>query len=228
MRLQGQIYERKEIEKYLEEKENEDEILSPVAKQPLETKALIPSVHTRNVIEHLVESGIIEGELADTWKERMDEKKRNEEKVKRAREKAENGNTAAMYDMGNWSSKGMYGLKEDDEEAYKWYKKSADDRNVMGMAAVGASLFYGWGVEKDHAEGLIMTTSAAENGSNYACFQLGKAYYWGLYGSKVNYAKAKFWLEKAISEDCDHKHLVDETKEHARRLIARCNRLIDT
>ena len=76
---QGQIYERKEIEKYLKEKEDEDEILSPVTKKPLETKILIPSVHIRNNIEHLVESGIIAGEMADTWKERIAEKRESED-----------------------------------------------------------------------------------------------------------------------------------------------------
>ena len=71
--MQGQIYERKEIEKYLKEKKDEDEILSPVTQEPIETETVIPSVHVRNTIEHLIESGIIEGEMADTWKKRMAE-----------------------------------------------------------------------------------------------------------------------------------------------------------
>ena len=200
-----------------------------MTKQPLETKALVLSVHVRNTIEHLIDSGIIEGEMADTWKERMAEKKRNEKKVKRTKESAEGGNADAMYNMGFFHTNGMYGLKKDDGEAYKWYEKSADAGSAKGMAAVGASLLKGWGVEKDQTEGLIVTASAAAKGSAYACCQLGYIYYKGVFGSKVNYVKAKFWLEKAIAEDSfNHDHQEDEFMERARRWIANCNRLIDT
>ena len=226
--MQGQIYERKEIERYLKEKEDEDEILSPVTKQPFETKALVSTVHTRNVIEHLIGSGIIEGEIADTWKERMSEKKRMERLVKRTKELAEGGDGDAMYSLGVWYEEGYFDLEEDDAEAYRWYKKSADAGNVMGIAAVGFSLLIGLGVEKDQTEGLIMTASAAANGSNFACYHLGRIYYFGVSGSKVNYAKAKFWLEKALADDCEYEQLNDGFKERAQRWITACNRFIDT
>ena len=73
-----------------------------------------------------------------------------------------------------------------------------------------------------------MTASAAANGSNFACYHLGRIYYFGVSGSKVNYAKAKFWLEKAVAEDGDYEHLDDEAIKRAQRWIARCNRFIDT
>ena len=121
-----------------------------MTKQPFETKALVSTVHTRNVIEHLIGSGIIEGEIADTWKERMSEKKRMERLVKRTKELAEGGDGDAMYSLGVWYEEGYFDLEEDDAEAYRWYKKSADAGNVMGIAAVGFSLMIGLGVEKDH------------------------------------------------------------------------------
>jgi len=40
----------------------------------------------RSTIEHLIESGIVERELADAWKKRMAEKKRSEEMVKKTKE----------------------------------------------------------------------------------------------------------------------------------------------
>jgi len=228
--VQGQIYEREEIEKYLEGKEGDDDVLSPVTQQRLESKTLHPVIHVRNTIEHLIESGIIEGELADTWKERMSEKKWSEEELKRTKEKAENGNARSMYELGEMYENGNNGLVKDYEEAYKWYKKSSDAGDVMGTALVGECLLCGMGVERNQTEGLIMMAFAAAGGSNYACHLLGEIYFKGLFGSKVNYASAKRWLEKAVADgegSCEHKHLADESIEGAQGWIAECNAFLE-
>jgi len=221
---QGQIYERKAVEKYLE-KEG-DAAVSPVTRERFKSKKLVPLVHVRNAIEHLIESGIVEGELADTWKERVAEKKRSEEELKRTKEGAENGNAEAMYDLGEMYKAGQNGLKKDWKEAYKWYKKAADAGNVMGTASVAACLLYGfWGVEKNQSEGLLMVMSAAKDGSDYACFLLGEIYFKGYFGFKVNYASSKQWLEKAVAEgedSCEHRHLSDGGIEEAKGWIAQC------
>jgi len=44
---QGQIYERKEIEKYLEGKKDNGVVLSPVTKQPLESQTPVSYTHLR-------------------------------------------------------------------------------------------------------------------------------------------------------------------------------------
>jgi len=179
----------------------------------------------------LIESGIIEGELANTWKERVAEKKRSEEELKETREKAENGDALAMFTLGLMYTRGLNGLEKDAKEAYKWYKKAADAGSVMGTAVVGVHLLYGFGaVKKDQTEGLILLSAAATEGSNYACYHLGQIYIKGLFGSKVNYARAKHWLEKAVAVgegSCEDKHLVDKGVYDARRLIADCNALLE-
>lgn len=70
MREQGKIYERKEIEKYLKEKEGEGEgeILSPVTQEPFESQTLYPGNPIRNIIDILVNDGAIEDKDAETWK----------------------------------------------------------------------------------------------------------------------------------------------------------------
>ena len=184
----------------------------------------------RNTIEHLIESGIIEGELADTWKERMAEKKRGDEQLKRAKEGAENGDAGSMFYLGKMYMFGRNGLKTDDEEAYKWYKKASDAGDVMGMASVGACLLYGLGVEKERTEGLVMLVSAAKDGSDLACYHLGKMYFKGRFGAKVNYASAKHWLQKAVAEGegrCEHKQLPVALIEEAKGMVADCNGVLE-
>ena len=201
-----------------------------MTKQPFESRALYPAVHVRNTIEHLVESGIIEGELAETWKERMAKKKRSEKVLKKTKKDAENGDTTAMYEFGLMYEHGENGLKVDNEEAYKWYKMAADAGDVVGTAALGECLLNGWGVKKNLSEGLIMVVSAAKDGSDYACFLLGETYFHGRCGVEVNYASAKYWLEKALSAEarsCEHSHLTGEGVEDAERLKAECIAYLD-
>ena len=222
--MQGQIYERKEIEKYLEEKEEEDEILSPVTKEPFETQALVPSVHVRNTIEHLIESGIIEGEMADTWKERMAEKRESEEKIRRmkklleaTKKRAENGDANKMYQLGVWYDNGWNGVEVDVVEAHKWYKRAAEGGNVMGMALAGCWQMYGSeGTEKNEMEGLILVATAASQGSDHACHTMGEVYYKGLLGVTKNMSLAQHWLEKAVSIECAYQHAHDEHIQEAR------------
>lgn len=216
---QGQIYERKEIEKYLEEKKDKDEILSPVTKQPFETKALVPSVHVRNTIDHLIGSGIIEGEMADTWKERMGEKRESEETVRGWKEGAERGDTDAMFNLAFSYDNGEHGFKQDKKEAYKWYKKGSDADNVYCMAVAGEFLLNGWGTGTNFSEGLVLISLAAEKGSNHACHSLGECYFKGLCRIGKDNEKAKFWLEKALAngdESCEYRHLSTEAIDDAK------------
>lgn len=225
LRAQGQIYERKEIEKYLEKEGNS--AISPVTRKKFESKDLEPLIHVRKAIEHLVESRIIEEEMADTWK-RMKEKRDNDLIVKGGKKRAEKGDGHAMYNLGMWLEKGDYGLKVDEKEAYKWYKKGSDDGNVCCMALAGDCLLNGRGTAENVSEGLVLVTMAAERGSDYACYTLGEFYYRGIFGFRKDNEKAKFWLEKAVAEDCEHDHLSDESMEEARDWIAEINSALKT
>jgi len=132
-----------------------------------------------------------------------------------------------MFKLGIMYENGLNGLKVDKNESYKWFKKAADAGSVKGTASVGVYLLWGWGgVEKDQTEGLVLLVSAAKDGSNYACYNLGRMYFDGRYGSKVNYTSAKHWFEKAVARgegSCQHKHLSPKLADKARGRIAECN-----
>ena len=149
----------------------------------------------------------------------MAEKRESEENAKRwkeVKEEAEKGDTAAMYDLAMSYQYGELGLEVDNEEAYKWYKKGADVGNLYCRVLVGDCLLTGRGTEANESEGLVLVSLAAEKGSDYACFLLGERYYKGLCRIRKDNEKAKFWLEKAIGDDCNYKHLNDQGKEKAR------------
>ena len=191
--LQGQIYEREEIAKYLEKEGN------AVTREKFKSKDLVPLVHVRNTIEHLVESGIIEGELADTWKGRMTEKRDGEKEAEKMMRKAEEGDTDAMFELSMAYTRGCHGLKQDFEEAYKWAKKLADSYDAKGMGIAGIMLTIGHGTKANLSEGLILIASSAQQGCTGACSFLAEAYYEGNYGLTKNLRTARYWIEKGLA-----------------------------
>ena len=274
------MYEREEIEKYIRS-QGRKRLISPVTQKKIDKK-LFPSVRVRNTIEHLVNSGAIDGELAETWKNRCavaDLKKKaeggdvvamhtlgnwhlngekdlpqNEEEAckwykkasengdelakkkvkdinnKRAiREKkvsAEGGDAEAMYIIGMWYHNGLRGLEQSYADAFRWYMKSSNAGNAKGMALAGSFMVWnkvGNGIAYDVPEGIYLLYSAAEKGSNFACYCLGEIYYKGNIGSgsgvgmQKNYSKAKKWLQKMA--DCDHDHIDAHYKEKAQEWL---------
>lgn len=215
---QGQIYEREEIAKYLE-KEG-DAAISPVTRKKFKNKGLFPSIHVRNTIEHLIESGIIEGELADTWKERMAKKREEEAEVKGWKEAAEKGDTDAMYELGLCYVHGKKGLEADMEEAYKWFKKGYDAGDVYCMTLAGVYQFTGDGTKMKESNGLVLIALAAEKGSDHACYLLGKFYHKGIYGITKDSKEAKFWLEKALRVGaCEYPQMEENSVADAKQWL---------
>lgn len=269
------MYEREEIEAYIRS-QGRKRLVSPVTQERID-RQVFPAVRVRNTIEHLVNSGAIEGELAETWKNRcavVDLKKRaeggdaaamhtlgdwyldgeneltpNEEEalkwyneaagkgderaqkkakdiadkkeVREMKEKAEDGDADAMHTIGIWYHNGMHGLQESMADAFEWYLKASNAGNAKGMALAGSFMIWKDGnVANDVPEGLHLLHSAAEMGSNYACYCLGEIYYQGDIGSgpgvgiQKNYAKAKKWLEKM--DDCRYHHIGVHYKREAK------------
>jgi len=64
----GHVYERAAIREWLAKNPH-----SPLTNQPLGPR-LLPAVGVRNAIKALIDSGVVTGELADSWVERSEEK----------------------------------------------------------------------------------------------------------------------------------------------------------
>lgn len=78
-----------------------------------------------------------------------------------------------------WYLGDCYYIKGDYETAFKWYKKSADLNNLMGIKRVGVRLMDGDGVIQDLvlAERYIMQAKRLSKGDDNIDFIIGKLYY---------------------------------------------------
>ena len=93
MAKDGKIYEREAILEWFRKKDGD--ATSPSTGKVIDTE-LVPVVPVRNTIESLIQTGAIEGELAEAWQKNLEFEKR----VKEMRAKAEGGDGEAMQWMG--------------------------------------------------------------------------------------------------------------------------------
>ena len=66
-------------------------------------------------------------------------------------------------------------------------------------------------------------TQAAELGSEYGAYLLGKAFMTGFWGLPKDPARARFWLRKVADDECAHKQLTDLARADA----VECLRALD-
>ncbi|CAB9506651.1 Sel1 domain protein repeat-containing protein [Seminavis robusta] len=207
----GRVYERECIEKHI--KNHPRDLKSPVTNLKMGEK-LLPAIQHRNTIETLVESGVIDGDLADNWNEKVEQKKKMEELLKWAG----SGNGNAMFLAGIKYRDGEEGFKKDKKLAFQWYKKAQEAGNVKGKAMVGWCYLDGAGVTKQQSPGLFHLTDAASQGSDFAAYKLGIAFAKGKYGLNVDKMESIRWLEKSLRY-CRHKHLTAVAKTKAQQKL---------
>ncbi|HHF5441502.1 TPA: tetratricopeptide repeat protein [Haemophilus influenzae] len=111
---------------------------------------------------------------------------------------AEQGNALAQMMLGVMYAKGQ-GVKQDDVEAVKWYRKAAEQGYADAQANLGSAYSAGRGVRQDYIEAVKWFKKAAENGSADGQFKLGLVY---LIGQSIQKDRtlAKEWFGKA----CDN------------------------
>ena len=111
---------------------------------------------------------------------------------------AEQGDAIAQFLLGGVYEDGL-GVKQDDFEAVKWYRKAADKGDAKAQASLGRMYSEGRGVKQDDVEAMKWYRKTAEQGNANAQALLGFAYLLGK-GVQFNKSLAKEWLGKA----CDN------------------------
>jgi hypothetical protein len=203
----GRCYERCAIEAWFV-RQPQAMVKSPVTNEPM-GKRLLPAVQLRNTLKRLVESGAISGSKADAWKAAMAE----EAEVAAIRVKAEGGDAVAMRELGSSYRKGTRGLKEDRTQAFMWFKRAADLKDVYALGACGFAYLDGQGVERSIVRGYTMIGVAAGMGSEHACGLLGLANAEGLWGLDKDPQEATRWYRKM--QKCDRRNSNEAGREGA-------------
>ena len=203
----GRCYERCAIEEWFA-RQPQPQVKSPVTNE-LMGKRLFPAVQVRNSLKRLVESGAISGSKADAWKKAM----ADEALVAVTRQKAEGGDAKAMRRLGFAYRDGRRGLKADRTQAFMWFKRAADLKDVRSLTACGYAYLLGKGVKRSSSRGLTMLGGAALLGSEHACGTLGQANAEGLHGFDKNPQEATRWYREM--QKCDCRDSVEKGRERA-------------
>ena len=196
----GKIYERNAILEWFATKPAP--ITSPSTNARMGTR-IIPAIQTKNTISTLIKSGAIEGEVAEAWRKKL----AVEKEVKECRAKAEAGDGEAMWELGGWYQSGSHGLAKDKTQARAWFERSAATRDPRGLSCFGSCLLRGVGGPPNNSLGWVYITDGAHLGSNHAAYKLGSAFYHGRFGLPKDPVQARFWLKKAVDEECKFDHL---------------------
>ena len=176
---------------------------------------LVSSPQVRNTLEHLVQSGVIDGDKAVAWKAKLE----HEQHVKELQAKANEGDADAMYELGFLYKNGESGLVMDRTQARVWYERAAELGHVKGLACIGEHLLKGMGGPSSPVLGLVYITRAAAAGSDVAAYILGKAFVTGKYGLPENNVQAKYYLRKVVEGECEFKHLIDASHTAAKEFL---------
>ena len=91
------------------------------------------------------------------------------------------------------------GVKQDYDEAAKWYAKAAAQGLAAAQFDLGAMYEDGTGVPQDYKEALKWYSKAADQGNTGALFNLGLIYYLGE-GVPQDYTEAAKWYTKAAEQ----------------------------
>jgi tetratricopeptide (TPR) repeat protein len=118
-------------------------------------------------------------------------------KMNTLRQKAENGDPHAQFDLAVKLRDGK-GASKSDSEALRWAHQSADLGNADAMDFIGLAYLRGAVVERN-TEIAFGYFKAAAHESVQAAFNLGQCYY-GAQGTEQDCAKGLEWWEKAAAK----------------------------
>lgn len=232
----GRIYERFELEQYFlahddeeaDEDEEEIEVKSPV-RGDMMSRRMVAAPQIKNLIGSLIESGVIDGDLADKWLERQQEQEEFDEARRRMKtkktladlwEKAERGDEDAIAELAQGYQTGASGFPQNSKMAFIWFNRLRQtSKSAWAMAEIGVALAEGVGVKQNIETGKVMISVAAGRGSDYGAYLLGLAFAEGKYGLPVDRSEAVYWLMKCLSGSCEFETMTDDATAIAQEVV---------
>ncbi len=109
---------------------------------------------------------------------------------------ANNNDPKAQYTLGKEYFSGTV-IHEDKEEAFSWFKKSAEQGYDSAQFALGNLYYLGAGTKKDKQKALFWYTKSGEQGNGEAQFIIGRMHYKGI-GTLIDRKKSAYWIRLAF------------------------------
>ena len=211
----GFIYERRAIEQHMQSRGKRTSLKSPITNERI-GKRLLPAIQQKNLIQTLLDNGVITGDLANNW----NQKREVQQSMDLLLKIAESGkNTKAMVKIAHQYASGNICFAPNKKLAFTWYRRAHVAGDVLGTALTGRCLVEGTGTVPNAAEGFVYLTSAAERGSDVAAFNIGFYFAKGACGLPCNKREAVVWLEKCLGPSCTLKNLTGSAKLQAKQQV---------
>lgn len=112
------------------------------------------------------------------------------------------------YDKAQYKLAISADVKKNEEEAFKWYKKAAENNYPPAYFMLGRRYAKGTGTKQNYSEALKWFKKSDESRASY---EIGKIYYYG-YGMERDYGQAIKYFKEAA-----------ERFEHSSNAVYRCN-----
>ncbi|MBI2947190.1 MAG: sel1 repeat family protein [Verrucomicrobia bacterium] len=112
---------------------------------------------------------------------------------------AGNGDAIAQNELGMAYGLGRRVRKASAEEAFKWFRKSAEQGYAPAQYNLGSLYYHGTGVPKDYQEALKWYRKAADQGFIQAQYFLGWIFSTGR-GVEENFKESIHWFGKAADQ----------------------------
>lgn len=128
----------------------------------------------------------------------FDDSEEEEESLTRYRVAAEEGQSAAQFNLAMCYRRGE-GVEKDAAQAVRWFLRAAEQGLALGQTQVGFSYYLGEGVPKDEAEAARWFRLAADQGEVNAQHNLGICFAQGV-GVTKDRQRAAELLERAAKQ----------------------------
>ena len=145
--------------------------------------------------------------------ETMRKKEKNCQALASLKRRQEEGELAAIVELGIAYDNGHFGLVQDHSIAFMLFKRAALRGYGSAATRMGILLIEGRGIERNQALGMQYMFAAAVLGSEYACEHIGHSYANGINGYAKNEAEAVLWYKKM--RDCKFRDSVEATRKRA-------------
>lgn len=103
-----------------------------------------------------------------------------------------------QFQMGLRYAEGN-GVPKSETEAFRWWRRAADQGNADAQNMMGNCCYNGYGVERNYSYAVGWYRLAAEQGHAEAMYHLGVCYYYG-YGVTRNTTEALNWYRRAAEK----------------------------